>query len=303
MSRLNMRWLIAGVAIMAVVAILTTALVAVPGLHAAPANQTDRPQNYLALGDSVAFGFSPLVDPRNPDNFIGYPNTVAAAVKEDLTNASCSGEASGGFISLTGTDNVCRNWRFVHGDPSQGLFLPLHVAYTTSQLDFAVQFLEANPHTLLVSLNIGANDLFVLENRICGGGTTPAEILCIEHGLPVMLATLSANLDIIYGAIRNTAGYHHKLVGLTYYSLNYSDPVGTGIISEINQVVAARTLAWGGSVADGFGEFQTATAGFGGDSCAAGLLILLANGTCNIHPSPKGRDLLAQAIVNVVRAD
>ncbi len=302
MSRLRMRWLIASVAIVAVLAILTTALVAVPGLHAASASQTVRPQNYLALGDSVAFGYSPLVDPRNPDNFVGYPKTVAAAVKENLVNAACSGEASGGFISLTGTDNVCRNWRFVNADPSQGLFLPLHVAYTTSQLDFAVQFLEANPHTLLVSINIGANDLFVLE-RNCGGSTTPTQILCIEHGLPTMLATLSANLDIIYGAIRSTASYHHKLVALTYYSLNYTDPVGTGIITEVNQVVATRTLAWGGIVADGFGAFQTATAGFNGDSCAAGLLIPLGDGTCNIHPSPKGRDLLAQAIVNVVRAD
>jgi hypothetical protein len=241
----------------------------------------------------VAFGFSPLFDRHNAANFIGYPTPVAAALDENLTNPSCPGEASGGFISLTGVDNVCRPYR---------ANFPLHVAYTTDQLDFALQFLESHPHTRLVTIDIGANDLFVLENH-CGSSTSPPFIPCIETGLPVMLATLSSNLDTIYGAIRNTAHYHHQLVGLTYYSLNYADPVGVGIISEVNQVVADRTQAWGGMVADGFSAFKVAAASSGGDSCAAGLLILVSPGNCNIHPSPAGRELLAGAILSVVRHD
>jgi hypothetical protein len=39
---------------------------------------------------------------------------------------------------------------------------------------------------------------------------------------------------------------------------------------------------------------------FGGDPCAAGLLIKLPDGTCNIHPSPAGHLLLARAIEDVV---
>jgi hypothetical protein len=73
-----------------------------------PTGDTGREQDYLALGDSVAFGYSPLVDPHNADNFVGYPTPVAAALDETLTNPSCPGEASGGFISLTGVDNVCQ---------------------------------------------------------------------------------------------------------------------------------------------------------------------------------------------------
>jgi GDSL-like lipase/acylhydrolase family protein len=288
----RMRWLVAAVALLAT---LAATLLAGPALHSALAD-SNRPQAYLALGDSVAFGFSPLADPSNADNFIGYPNTVAAAIKENLTNAACPGETSSHLIDLTSTiDNGCGTWR---------QSFPLHVDYSTSQLAFADGFLQSHPKTLVVSIDIGANDLFVLQNG-CGGATTPAEIQCILHGLPTMLATLSANLDTIYGHIRTLDGYNHKLVALTYYSLNYSDPLTTNVISQVNQVVASRTLAYKGIVADGFGAFKAASTGFGGDTCAAGLRIVLTSSplTCDIHPSPAGRDLLAQAIVNALRPD
>jgi lysophospholipase L1-like esterase len=267
------------------------------GFGGATASASNNPTSYLALGDSVAFGYSPLLNPTSADNFIGYPDEVAAALKENLTNASCPGETSSHFIDLSGSDNGCGAWRFYYK-------FPLHATYSTAQLAFADSFIQSHPKTLVVSIDIGANDLLVLENG-CGGASTPAEIKCILGVLPGMLATLSANLDTIYGHIRNRDGYHHKLVALTYYSLNYSDLLTTGVISQVNQMVAARTLAWGGIVADGFGAFAAASAAYGGDTCAAGLLIVLSTSplTCNIHPSPAGRDLLAQAIVKALRPD
>jgi lysophospholipase L1-like esterase len=277
------------IAAVALLAMLATTLLAGPAARSALA-ASNRPQAYLALGNSVAFGFSPLLDRSNADNFIGYPTPVAAALKENLTNASCPGETSSHFIDLSGTDHGCGAYR---------LNFPLHVAYSTSQLAFADAFLQSHRQTLVVSIDIGANDLFVLED-VCNFNVT-----CILAGLPGMLATLSANLDTIYGHIRNLDGYHHQLVALTYYSLNYSDPVGTGVISQVNQVVANRTLVWGGIVADGFGAFAAASTAFGGDTCAAGLRIVVLSSplTCDIHPSPAGRDLLAQAIVNALRTD
>ncbi len=288
MLHTRIRWLIAAVAILAT---LATTLLAGPAVRGALA-ASSRPQAYLALGNSVAFGFNPLLDRSNADNFIGYPSPVAAALKESLTNASCPGETSSHFISLTGSDLDCGAYR---------ANFPLHVTYSTAQLDFADAFLTSHPMTQVVSIDIGANDLFVLVNG-CGGS---ANVGCILAGFPGMLATLSANLDTIYGHIRNQDGYHHKLVALTYYSLNYSDTTGTSLISQVNQVVANRTLAWGGIVADGFGAFAAASTAFGGDTCAAGLRIVLLSSplTCDIHPSPAGRDLLAQAIVNALRAD
>jgi lysophospholipase L1-like esterase len=237
---------------------------------------------YLALGDSVAFGTNPLLDRANAANFIGYPEALAHELELNVTNASCPGEASGGFISLTGTDNVCRPYR---------ANFPLHVSYATSQLDFAVSFLESHRHTRLVTINIGANDLFVLQ-KLCKAVTT-----CVVDGLPGLLSTLSANLDTIYSRLRGEAHYRHQIVALTYYSTNYNDPVGMSVIQAINGTVAAATLKAGGKVADGFGAFKAvADSKGGGDACVAGLVIRLSPTTCDIHPSPLGHDALAHAV-------
>ena len=257
---------------------------------AVPSALADSPQQYLALGDSIAFGFSPLLNPVSADNFIGYPTPAAAELKKTLTNASCPGETSSHFINLAAADHGCAFWRASY---------PLHVTYATTQLAFTDAFLKANPNTHLVSIDIGPNDLFVLRDG-CGGVIT-----CIEAGLPGVLATLSVNLDTIYGHIRNLDGYKNKLVALTIYSLDYSDPVGSFITSQLNQVVEDRTRAWGGVVADGFTAFEAASLAFNGDTCAAGLRIVLPTSplSCDVHPSPAGRDLLAQAIVNALRVD
>ena len=86
-----------------------------------------------------------------------------------------------------------------------------------------------------MTIDIGANDLFLLQ-KSCNGAA-----LCILAGLPGLLPTISANLDTIFGGIRTTALYDHQLVALTDYSLNYSDPVGTAVISQINQPPDATT--------------------------------------------------------------
>jgi hypothetical protein len=67
----------------------------------------------------------------------------------------------------------------------------------------------------------------------------------------------------------------------------------------LNSAIASVTEKFGGKVADGFAAFQGPSAASGGSPCAAGLLIKLPDGTCNIHPSPAGHLLLAQAIEDV----
>jgi lysophospholipase L1-like esterase len=275
----RMRWLIAAASLLVI-------SLAGPAARSALA---DSPTEYLALGDSVAFGYSPLLVPTNAANFIGYPTPAAAALKKNhLTNASCPGETSSHFIELAGPDYLCGFWRANY---------PLHVTYGTSQLTFTDAFLAAHPKTQVISLNIGANDAYLLEDE-CS-----YDIVCITNGLPGLLATLSANLDTIYGHIRNRDRYHHKIVALTYYTPDPGDPLTTGVVLLINAVVADRTMAWGGVVADGFGAFAAASAAFGGDPCAAGLLIQISSSplACDIHPTPAGRDLLGRAIVNALR--
>jgi lysophospholipase L1-like esterase len=173
------------------------------------------------------------------------------------------------------------------------------VEYGGAQLAFADAFLAAHPKTRLVTIDIGANDVSNLRDG-CGGVPT-----CILGGLPAVLAKLSANLDTIYGHLRTVDGYHHKLVALTIYSTDYADPALTGVVMALNNVVAARTLAWGGIVADGFGAWASAAAPYGGDTCAAGLRIVTSTSPviCDDHPAAAGHRLLAQAIVQALRTD
>jgi lysophospholipase L1-like esterase len=260
------------------------------GAAAVPASASNLSQglSYLALGDSVPFGFNPLVDPSNVNNFTGYPEIVAQRLHLKDVNATCPGEATGGFLSLTGTDNVCRPYRSA---------FPLHVSYSTSQIDYAMAYLRSHPRTRLVTLTLGANDFFRYQKDCAVGPTFGTCAL----GLGGVFAVMQANLNTILGDIRAT-GYTGLIVGVTYYSLSYSDPASVGGALALNAQMVAAAAAHGALIASGFDAWAPVAAGAGGDSCAAGLLIALGDGTCDVHPTPLGRDLLATAVVATVAA-
>jgi len=116
-----------------------------------------------------------------------------------------------------------------------------------------------------------------------------------------MLRLLAHNLTTIYTGLRVQAHYHHTVVALTYYTPDYSDPIGVAVTRQINATIASTTLAAGGIVADGFNAFKPVALAAGGSSCAAGLLIRLSPSACDIHPSPQGQAVLAAAIQSVLR--
>src|SRR5712664_1550002 len=181
------------VRLLALVSAVALFVVVAAPAHAGTDGTQSQGFSYLALGDSVPFGFSPLLNPADADNFIGYPEVVADRLHLQDVNATCPGEATGGFLSLTGTDNVCRPYRAA---------VPLHVKYSGTQMAFAIAYLKSHPKTRLVTLTLGANDLFRWQKDCAAGasvGTCPL-------GLFGMLAVMQANLNTILGAIRAT-GY------------------------------------------------------------------------------------------------
>jgi len=243
---------------------------------------------YLALGDSVAFGY--IRDAGfayvNAENFVGYPDYVAAALSFTETSAACPGEATTGFLSPTGADNGCRTFRASY---------PLHVAYTSTQLAFATDFLNANPTTQLVTIAIGANDVVLLTT---GCATNPDPPACVRDGLPGVLATTGANVETILSALHAT-GFHGVLMVVTYYSLDYTDPAGTAIIEQLNQAITVHAQANGAVVADVFGAVQAAAStADGGKTCHAGLLNVdpRDQSTCDAHPGQSGQKLIARTI-------
>jgi lysophospholipase L1-like esterase len=252
-------------------------------IAAIPASAANEGHSYLALGDSVPFGFNPLLNPSNASNFIGYPEIVAQRLNIKDVNATCPGEATGGFLSLTGTDNVCRPYR---------AFFPLHVAYAGTQMAFATAYLRAHRETRLVTLTLGANDIFRFQKDCASGptvGTCPL-------GLAGVLGVMLSNLNTIFTGLRAT-GYTGLIVAVTYYSLDYSDTSGA---VALNSPMVAAAGAHGALVASGLNAW--ASTANGGSSCTAGLLIPLGDGTCDVHPTPLGRDLLAGAVMGAIAA-
>jgi lysophospholipase L1-like esterase len=250
------------------------------------ASQADPGHPYLALGDSVSFGYITQAgfEYRNPDNFIGFPVYVGQALGMTPTNAACPGETTAGFSSATGADNGCR--------PFKANF-PLHTSYSGTQLDFATAFLNAHPNTKLVTIQLGANDAFLLQ-KSCSNDPT-----CIGAGLPALLGSISTNMDEIFRALE-AAHFNGRLIVVNYYSLDYADAAGTGLTRLLNQAIASHAQADGAIVADAFTAFQQASASAAGHTCAAGLLNASPQNQflCDVHPSQSGQELLAQAVVD-----
>ena len=261
---------------------------------------------YLALGDSVPFGYNPVDAVNDPDNiraFVGYPELIGLA-PIPTTNAACEGESSGSFINVAAPDNGCHSdWR-KNGDA-------LHVTYASdaeSQLQFALAFLQAHPKTATVSIQIGANDLLLLQNNcIAAHPTDPAAIeQCLIDGAPAAIGQTAQNVGYILGAIRQS-GYTGQVVVVTYYSLQYSDlsDVQLQSIYGLDEalVQVAQVPAFNASIAKGFSAFGAIAKAFGGgDACKAGLLYKLSDGTCDKHPSGFGHSVLALAVTGAVPA-
>jgi lysophospholipase L1-like esterase len=255
---------------------------------ATPAEDHDK---YVALGDSVVFGFitNAGFEYVNPDNFIGWPTYVGQALRFNTADAGCPGETTGSFLSLSAADTGCRSFR------SQ---FPLHVPYVTTQLNFATAFLRAHPDTRLVTISLGANDLFLLQAQ-CAGSQQ-----CLEAGLPQALATIGGNMLTILQDLR-AAGFRGVTIVANYYSFDYTDATGTAITQALNQTLAAAAAEQEAAVADVFTAFRAAASNpfAGGKTCRAGLLNALPQNQllCDVHPSQSGQRLIADTVLHTYR--
>lgn len=247
---------------------------------------------YLALGDSISFGYDPTVTAPTPAKYTGYPEVVAAALNLSQpgkeVNAACPGETSGSFLTMGALDNGCQGFKDTIG---------LHVTYPDTQASFAVSQLLSNKHITLVTLQIGGNDLLLLQQSC---PTDPSSfVACVKAGLPGTLQNYETNLTQILTELRVQAGYTGELVLVEYYVPN-NDPLFIQAIDALNQVMMGVGSHFGGTFADAFTSFQVASAFFHGDPCAAGLLVQLSATTCDVHPSIAGRNLLAATVLQAI---
>ena len=141
--------------------------------------------------------------------------------------------------------------------------------------------------TRLVTISLGSNDVL-----LCNGDLT-----CIQAAL----TQLSLNMAQILQGLRAT-GFRGVLIVVNYYSLDYTDPVETSLVSLLNKTLAEVASMNGAVIADAFTAFRNvaySTTFAGGNTCKAGLL----NGNppiptllCDVHPSQSGHQLLADTV-------
>jgi lysophospholipase L1-like esterase len=289
-SRIRLRR--SAVALLAAACALATAACSGDGGSATAATSSSAASGsgtYLALGDSVPFGYrgGPSgADYSKATNFTGYPELVAKELGLDLVNSSCPGETTASFIDVTAQSNGCEN--ALKESAGYRTYFPLHTAYDSadqSQLAFAVSTLKKTKDVSLVTLQVGANDAFVCQQ-------TTTDSCVSEFG--TVAQTVSTNIGNVLTALRDDGGYRGKVVVVTYYALDYAG-TAAGPTQLLDSAIAATAQAHGATVASGFDAFQPVAQKSGGDAVAAGLVI-----SGDVHPTAKGQQLLADAVAKAV---
>jgi lysophospholipase L1-like esterase len=272
-------------AVAGLVAVTTPALAARPG-DGPSHGRTAQVGTYLALGDSVPFGFIGNAESLypDPDNFVGYPELVADDLQLRVLNASCPGETTDSFIDAEAQSNGCENSL---GSPiGYRDRYPLHVDYEGSQLDYALETLQEVPDVRLVTVQLGVNDAVVCLRT--GQCNTPAQ-------LRELAERVQANLNLILGTLRDEGNYQGRIAVVTYYALDYNDPPSVALIRAGNEAITTAAVANGAVVADGFEAFRSRALQAGGSSIAAGLVH-----PNDVHPTAEGHRLLATAVEQAV---
>lgn len=219
------------------IATILALFVAAPAAHAAPAYggpPTANGGTYLALGDSLAFGYqgykvaacatpaAGFCSSPNTQFTTGYVNVFAnlfagAYPGVNVVNLGCPGETSGSLIDGSGpypntNTTGCNRYPFaIHSN---------HPGKT--QLQAAVQVLrdqgkKVNP----VTIDIGANDVLGLKNGCTSTTSGIIDLNCVASGAPATFATVQSNLDTTLNTLRAEGGKTKEILVVGIYNPLY----------------------------------------------------------------------------------
>jgi lysophospholipase L1-like esterase len=196
---------------------------------------------YLAMGDSLAFGYQSSrvaacagTGCTSPDTQFntGYVNVFAGLFGAtypgvSTTNLGCPGETSSTLINNTNATTGCTTYPFaIHSNhPGQ------------TQLEAAVHVLqEVGKRVAPVTIDIGANDVLALKNSCTTGGVI--SLGCVSAGLPAVTANIQANLDTTLDKIRAEGGKTVEIIVVGLYN-----PLYVPIFFQSGAAAAAGTDA------------------------------------------------------------
>jgi lysophospholipase L1-like esterase len=263
---------------------LTAGTATAASASASPPPRLTPPKSYyLALGDSIAYGFqtSKALAGLPPDAFnTGYADLFAAQLRQlrphiATVNYSCPGESTTTFL-------LPCIWK-TSGHA-------LHNDYPGSQLGAALAFLaghrgKVSPITLSLNGN-DAND-FLLT-------CPPGDLACLRAGAPAAIAAYQARLTSILRHLRAAAPDAEIIVVGAYDpdigAFTFADPLFT----QLNQAQQAAAAAVRARFADPFPAFNPQ-----GDPAAETAAICTLTLLCSQgdgHPSDAGYRALAGII-------
>jgi lysophospholipase L1-like esterase len=231
----------------------------------------------LVLGHSLSFGLQPNRDPLDPANFNTGFSTLfvrrlnATRNQPHVTeiNLACPGETTE---------------TFVHGGCfyTEVFGLPLHTAYTGSQLEAAEAFLrrhrgQVNP----IILSLGANDLYVPWLLDCA-----EDEACIAARIPGAKRSVSANYELILSRLRALEPHATLLILVEYQFPGFPDTFNDGLAMLYSRVRAAGR-AHGAILVEANPIIQR-------DPCR--MLFICLPEFPDIHPTDDGYRALADAV-------
>ncbi len=254
--------------------LLTTLTVgAVPG----PVYQAPQAY-YLALGDSIAFGYQPTKGGLPPSRFdTGYVDVFAGDLRRlapriQVVNYACSGESTKTFL-----DGGC---------PGRGA--GLHDPYQGTQLKAAIAFLRAHPGRVgPITLTLWGNDLHTDFAPACQG-----DLACIRLRGSRGLASFEWRLGSIMGGLRAAAPRAEIiLTGAWNYDIWHfakSDP----LFRSIDRAIARVARAHRARVAR---IYRVLSPGSPANARACALTFVCSNG--DVHPTDAGYRAMAAALL------
>jgi lysophospholipase L1-like esterase len=274
----------------AIFAALLAMLLLAPGAGATRPQHTYFAHTYLALGDSLAFGYSQakfnsLFPNENPAAYdTGYVDDFGRVLhfadrNLQIVNDGCPGETTDSFIN---------------GPCQYQLAFPLHHPYvggpSSSQLSDALAYLSANPGSVNpITIDIGANDaLGVIE------GTCKLEPTCIAGQAPALFAHIGSNLGLILADLRGAAP-HAKIIVLGLYNPFGSTLTGADqLTAQLNQVMKQVASTVGARFADPLPVFNPPEPREQPTIC---LLTNMCTPLTDIHPTDLGYVVLAGLVL------
>ena len=215
---------------------------------------------YLALGDSLAYGYHQAqfqeelkakghVEPANFND--GYVDDFGATLKLlnpklQIVNDGCPGETTETMINGSGVGP-----EFCAGGPTGSPFPKafLHHPYPGTQLEDALAIAK-EPGVGTITLDIGANDLLQFLGHTCG---FPATFTCTQGQIEAEIGHVTANVGLILAQLR-AAAPKAKIVFVSQYNPfpTVLKPEGTGdaTLEALNGALKAVAATHGVSFAN-----------------------------------------------------